>query len=226
MRAVFFPSEWSERVEVRDETFHHLVNVSRLRLGDTVLLMNGQGKMAPAKIIELTKRHASLEVGTTQYVIRSAILDVAIAIPKKDALEAMLKMSVELGVRRVWLLRGEYSPERLPEASRINALLESSLEQSNNPWLPEVMLLENWQQLPWADYQHVLAFDLAGSANLDWKPQTSDSILTLIGPEGGFSQVEKASWPNARMVKLDTSIMRAPTALACAWGWMLARRVS
>ncbi len=222
---MYLPVDWGQQVTVKDEPFHHLITVLRLGLGESVLMLNGEGGSATARIVEVTKRQVTLDLGQISYANRPDGLDLAIAIPKKDALETMLKMTVELGVRRIWLLRGDYSPERLPEPHRISALLQSSLEQSNNPWLPEVKLLSGWGELPWGDYAHTLACDLAGGPGCDWKAKTSDSILTLIGPEGGFSEAEKTGWPNARLVKLETSIMRAPTALACAWGWMLARRV-
>jgi 16S rRNA (uracil1498-N3)-methyltransferase len=226
LRALYLPVDWNEQVTVKDEPFHHLINVLHLSLGDSVLLLDGRGRSAEASIIEVTKREIVLTVDKVSSAPLPEALDVAIAVPKKDALENMLKMTVELSVRRVWLLRGEHSPERLPDFHRISALLQSSLEQSNNHWLPEVRLVSGWDDLPWSDYAHVLAFDLAGQTAPAWKPRSDDSILTLIGPEGGFSQGEKATWPEVRMVKLETSIMRAPTALACAWGWVLARRVS
>jgi len=189
-------------------------------------MLDGLGRRARARVLGIGKRAIELEVEAVEQAAAPLPLDVAIAVPKREALESMVKMAVELGVRRLWLLRGDFSPERIPEFSRLVAIVKSALEQSNNPWSPQLHLLDGWGEIPWADYDRVLVFDPAGARGEDFAWLTTDGILTVIGPEGGFSERDRASWPTVSLVGLPTAILRAPTALATAWGWVLAKRVN
>lgn len=231
MRACLLPGmELSPGVDVKlvDERFHHVVQVCRLRPNDEVLLLNGNGEQARAVLVEVSKRSATLKVvGNIELMPKSAPLDVVIAVPKKDALELMLKMGTELGLRRIFLIRSAYSQERLPDPQRIEALIHSALEQSNNPWLPILVFPKSWRDIPWSDYQHVFCFDPSGSTGADLTWKADDGILTLIGPEGGFAPEELTIFTeqkNLRLCRWETPILRAPTALAMAVGWVTARR--
>jgi len=213
-------------VNLSGDAFHHLVQVCRLRINDEILLLNGQGKKAVAFLQTLSKRELTLKVVSVEEVPATSQLDALILVPKKDALELMLKMSVELGFRKVMLLRGAYSQERLPDEARLQSLLQSAIEQSNNPWPPEVILLKDWSEVVWNQYQHVLCFDPTGESGEQLKFKKTDGILTLIGPEGGFSPEELTLFQelsNAKRIAWQTPIMRAPTALGMATGWVTAR---
>ncbi len=225
MRALLHSPLSAGLLQLKDDVFHHLATVVRVRVGDEILLLDGQGARARARVLEVGRRTVDLEVSAPEGVERAPAWDVLLVVPKREALESMLKMAVELGIRRVWLLRGDYSPEKIPEAPRLHALLRSALEQSNNPWMPEVRTLEEWREVPWSEYARVLIFDQRGAAHDEVRLGSSDGILTVIGPEGGFSESERASWPTVTLVALATPILRAPTALAAAWGWQLSKRV-
>lgn len=226
MRALLHDSLAAGPLQLKDEAFHHLATVVRVRAGDEILLLDGQGARARARVLEVGKRTVDLAVSAPERAETSPAWDALLVVPKREALESMLKMAVELGVRKVWLLRGDYSPEKIPEAPRLQALLRSALEQSNNPWMPVVHTLEGWHEVPWSEYARVLVFDQRGAANDDLRLTSSDGILTVIGPEGGFSERDQVSWPTVTLVALATPILRAPTAMAAAWGWQLSKRVN
>ena len=209
-----------------DEAFHHLVQVCRLREKDELLVLNGLGQTAKATVQTIHKRQMILRLLELTVVNPPPKRDALFVIPKKDALEAMLKMSVELGLRKVFLVRGAYSQERLPEEKRLSSLLQSAIEQSNNPWPPEIVLLKDWSEVNWNEYQHVLCFDPVGERADKLSFAKTDGILTLIGPEGGFSPEEQLmvkQLPNGKLIAWDTPILRAPTALSMAVGWVTAR---
>ncbi len=212
-------------ITVEGDAHHHLANVTRVSIGEEVLLLDTRGTSALSIVTELSKRSSLLQVGEVHRHPAPAACDVLLVVPKREALDLMLKMAVELGVRRVLMLRGDYSPERLPDPGRVEALLRSAGEQSNNPWWPDVRRLEGWGDVPWDEYRFKWCLDVEGSRDLP-RAHKSDGILTVVGPEGGFSPHERAMMdgvPGLARVSLPTPVLRAPTAMAAGWGWMMAR---
>ncbi len=231
MRAVLLTGhvfKAGENLTVMGETHHHLANVIRLEKTEQVLLLNGVGGRAQASVLEITKKEIQfqlIEVGLDQ---RGDQLDVLLLIPKKEALESMLKAATEMGVGRIFLIKGQRSPEKLPEERRVQALLQSALEQSNNPWLPEVMALGKMREVTPGQYGEILMMDVASDESKAAQKVriAGQKTLLVVGPEGGYSPEERAmilSWPQTRIITLPTPILRAPTALIAGLGWCHAR---
>jgi RsmE family RNA methyltransferase len=103
-------------------------------------------------------------------------------------------------------------------------LLVSSLDQSNNPFLPIIEEIK-FQEAPVASYDQVILFD---SVNKELAALRSGAqrLLLVLGPEGGFSVSELEWWkshPQTVSIHLPTAIMRTPTALSCAIGFTLGK---
>ncbi len=227
MRALYLPTTQAlagQSLLIEGEAHHHLAHVIRLQVGEELKLLNGLGGVAEVRVTGITKRVVEVKVLAVSEVPPQPSCDVLILTPKREALELMLKMATELGVGRIFLLRGALSPERLPVDTRLSALLRSALEQSNNPWLPELILCPQWEAVPVADYAAILLLDLAPVETT--VRNTGQKTLLVVGPEGGFSADERQrfqSWPHSQTVSLVTPILRAPTALAAGIGWWLSR---
>lgn len=225
MRAAYVSDLTSqEDYTLTGDLLHHLVNVIRLEKDEELLLLNGRGLSVRTVVSEVSKKSLSLRRLNEEKSERKIMMDVVIGIPKKEALELCLKESVELGFRRIFLVRSSYSQTRVPEADRIMALLVSALEQSNSPFLPEVSEV-SWDNLPWNDYGTVVLLDSQEGKPGQSSKASSENLL-IIGPEGGFSSNELEYIRNRQNVEsllLPTPIMRTPTALAVGAGILLQR---
>ena len=64
MRAVYLKeiSKSDEEIRIKDSPFHHLKNVCRVKLGDDVLLINGNGLRAFSEVLEINKRDIKLSL--------------------------------------------------------------------------------------------------------------------------------------------------------------------
>lgn len=225
MRALYLPDLVSQdSYEMTGDPLHHLVNVARLEKGEELMLLNGKGLMIKTVAEEVSKRSLRLKKTDEKMATRAFDYDLALGIPKKDALELSLKEAVELGFRKVILVRAAYSQTRLPEVDRIHALLVSALEQSNAPFLPEVVET-NWEGISWNDYGTVLVLDSQRGSEAKASKINSKALL-VVGPEGGFLPEESAffhSKTGTESLLLPTPIMRTPTAVAAGAGVMLQR---
>src|SRR5690606_7785814 len=109
---------------------------------------------------------------------------------------------------------------------RMNKHLVSAMEQSNNYILPELEL-NVLSTLDFSQYDNVYLFSTRKvEGDVKSKLTTAERNLILIGPEAGFStqeliQIEKLS--QIKLINLPTPILRAPTAVSCAVGYLLSR---
>jgi 16S rRNA (uracil1498-N3)-methyltransferase len=224
MRAIFQKHLiLNESYELKGDTAHHLINVVRVDLNEEILLLNGAGLNIKTKISSLTKREVTLALIESAQVTRSYLLDLAIGIPKKEALELSLKQAVELGFSKIYLVRGAYSQTRLPEPERLDSLLISALEQSNAAYLPEI-IHANWDEIPVSKYSEIIMMDSQNKTQDVKLGKGSGSRLLIVGPEGGFSPMESEllhKIPKIWILNLPTPILRTPTAVSVGAGILL-----
>jgi 16S rRNA (uracil1498-N3)-methyltransferase len=225
MRAVFCDLDiqaGNSTIVISGERAHHL-NVVRVKVGEEILILNGVGRKFYAEIINITKKDVTLKILKFESSKPNDILDLAIAAPKKEAFEDILKISVELGINQIVPLFSQYSQYEYSPSERSARVLESALVQSNNQYLPKILKqvdLDNF--LEFSEGQ-ILYFSADQTNCLDLVDLKS-KIIILIGPEAGFSSVEEAKIKASSKVKvihLKTPILRAPTAVAAAVGYIL-----
>ncbi len=211
-----------ENYQIKGESAHHLVNVVRIEAGEEILLLNGRGLKVKTKVSSLSKKEVNLEKLEHSEAPERFHMDLALGVPKKEALELSLKQAVELGFRKIFLVRSQYSQTRLPEADRIESLLISALEQSNSAYLPEI-ISASWSEIPAQDYAQIVMMDSQNETGPK-KASTGSPILLIVGPEGGFSPEESLflhKWPQTKILNLPTPILRTPTAVATGAGIIL-----
>jgi len=226
MRASWDPElSVQDRYSVSGTRHHHLVNVVRLEAGEELLLLNGKGLRVLTRVEAISKKELHLTFCSFDYSEENHLMDLALGIPKKEALELCLKQATELGFRRIFFVRSEFAQSKWPDADRIQNVLVSALEQSNSHFLP-VITVTDWTGLPWTDYSHILMLDSQSKncQNVDQTP--GPKALLIVGPEGGFSQAESAELharSDIEIIKLPTPILRTPTAVAAGAGILLGR---
>lgn len=213
-----------ESYVLKDEALHHLVNVIRIEAGEELLLLNGMGLEVRTFVESISKRELRLKFVSSSEKQRAFHFDLALAMPKREALELCLKQATELGFRKIYLIRSDYSQMKMPEVDRMEKLLVSALEQSNATYLPE-LIEANWEKIPFQEYAEAILMD--SQTKIQTKTAIHDetaSRLLIVGPEGGFSPRELAflhSKEAVKVVNLPTPILRTPTALAAGAGIMI-----
>jgi 16S rRNA (uracil1498-N3)-methyltransferase len=222
-------AHWTSPLEIRDQyvltgdALHHLVNVIRIEKDEKLLLLNGEGLFVETTVEHISKKELHLK--KTNHYERSLPFhfDLALGMPKRDALELSLKQATELGFRTIYLIKSDYSQMRFPEKDRTDKLLISALEQSNAPFLPEVLHV-NWEEIPFDTYEEALLMDSQTKIPAAKAAIKSGKKLLIVGPEGGFSPEELSFLHSRDVVKvmnLPTPILRTPTAVATGAGILI-----
>src|SRR3954465_12347967 len=80
-------------VELDGAEAHHLAAVCRLRPGDEVCLFNGDGADYPAVVLQVAKKHVSLEVRERLSINRErrTPLEIAAPLPKGDRAQFLIE---------------------------------------------------------------------------------------------------------------------------------------
>jgi 16S rRNA (uracil1498-N3)-methyltransferase len=229
LRAAFYPFDKlaiGEVVHISGDTAHHL-NVVRIKSNEAILLLNGKGSRLTGKVLSIQKNLVEIQATDYQEVQPSHDLSLAIANPKKDAFEDILKAAVELGIKNIYPLSSDFSQYDYIPSERVERILESALIQSNNAFMPVVHSQTSLKEFLAKHTDTIVFFNsrLTRGPNNDSAAQQKKTIL--IGPEGGFSPAEVeiiSQYSLIQEIHLPTPILRAPTAVASSVGYLLALR--
>lgn len=229
MRALYFPdlkslSELSNELIIEGSQFHHLINVTRAKVGDNILLLDGKGRQGHCIIAEVLKRKAIVNLSQISFTPRNFELSLALCIPKRDALDLCLKQAVEIGIRHIYLVESDFTVNNKLKNDRIDRLLESAVEQANNPYLVSYSKVKSLRNIPFKDFDKTFCLTSQEESTFKGSLAEKQKLLMLIGPEGGFSNGENVFLDqvlNLDKLKLETHILRTPTAVSVASGYLL-----
>lgn len=214
-----------ETVVVDGAKLHHLLNVARVKINQEILLLDGKGAVASAVVKKIEKRKMELEVETTQQSDLESNFDIAFGMPKKEAFEFCLRACVETGASRIFVVKSERSQSYPLKEDRVKNILVAGVEQSNNPFLPDLAVL-GMDELPYDKYDYIALASLQEKRDIEVLPGKG---LLLIGPEGGFTDQEERlilSKKTAFPLHFPGPILRTQTAIPFFSGALASRRLS
>lgn len=199
----------------------------RLREGDRVLLLNGDGLRASASVESLGRRDTSVRIDRT--VLDGAegrpYIVVAIGVlSDKSRFEWAVEKSVELGAREIIPIRTERSEGRI-QAERLHRVAVAAMKQSQRSYLPRIPepvsiggLAERFGGFDRSFLCHESAPPEQTIARCLRDGASAQRILIMVGPEGGFSEqeAEQAREAGAAVVSLGHARLRAETAAIAA----------
>ncbi|MCB9060433.1 MAG: 16S rRNA (uracil(1498)-N(3))-methyltransferase [Halobacteriovoraceae bacterium] len=208
---------------VDGENAKHLIQSVRIRSGEKILVLNGRGLKVHCEVQEISKRDLNLRVFDIQEIPDNRTLSLILAPPKKEAFEEIIKKSMEIGIKEIIIFDSEFSIRSQFNLPRLEKIVESALIQSNGTHKLELKFEKTFEDvIKTVPIESIFYFCTR---------QTSDKLeirqckkYLLIGPEGGFSIEEEEKFNSLKIqsILLPTNILRSPTAVCVASGYMLA----
>lgn len=214
---------------------HHASTVRRLRVGERVDLSDGAGTLAECVVEEAAKGRLAARVATVRSITGpSPTVTVVQALPKSERSELAIELATEAGADAFTAWQAARCVARWDGAAKVDkglrrwrAVARSAARQSRRPRVPDVDAVVSSAELVGrvADVTAAgglaLALHEAASEPLvDLDLSGRDSLLLIVGPEGGISDDEIADLraAGARAVVLGPSVLRTSTAAAVALG--------
>lgn len=210
-----------ERVRLPDPVARQVRNVLRLRDGDRIVVLTGDGREAVCRLSGAEGMVEAWRAVVGEPVHRLGVVQ---ALLKGTGLEEVVQRGTEVGVAEFHLavtdrcVARELSDRKL---ERLRTIARESAEQSERGLVPPVHAPQPLRGL--VGPGTVLLFERAaaqgGLAEVD--PPAS----IAIGPEGGFTsaEVDGARAAGATIVGLGPRILRSPTVAPVAAALVLSR---
>ncbi len=207
---------------------NYLANVMRLGAGDRVKLFDNLTGEWLAEIAEAGKRRITLHV-IEQLRPREPVPDLWLVFAplKRGRIDMLVEKATELGVARLLPVVTRRTVVDRVKDERLLAHMIEAAEQCERTSLPELADPVKLQDLlaTWPAERILLFADETGGPPL-LEQATPCPAAILIGPEGGFTEQERAAiraHPAARPISLGPRILRAETAAIAATAlWMAA----
>jgi 16S rRNA (uracil1498-N3)-methyltransferase len=236
IRAVFYvdalPSVGEVAVVDGDEGFH-AANVRRIRPGEELDLSDGAGELAHCVIEDVGKGRLSARVVDRRTVaIPTPTVTVVQALPKSDRAELAIELATEAGADAFVAWHASRCVARWDGQARIDkglrrwrAVARSAARQSRRAYIPTVSGVVSTSELvervrDAAATQALVLHESATQPIADVPVAQADSLVLIVGPEGGIADDEIASLieAGASTVRLGPTVLRTSTAASVALG--------
>lgn len=212
------------------DTAKHMFSVMRLQADDQIVLVFDDGIKRLARVVDSQSQSVEVIQELADNVELPVSVTIAMGFPKGDKLEFVAQKATELGMAALWAFPADWSVVKwdgkklAKKAEKLEKIAQGAAEQSKRNRIPVIRLFEKkadfLAQLAGFD-QIILAYEEAAKegeqANLVKilsGLEAGQSVLVIVGPEGGVSPEEVAAFEGAGAVKtgLGPRILRAETA--------------
>jgi 16S rRNA (uracil1498-N3)-methyltransferase len=208
--------------------FHHLVHVLRARAGDTVVLFDGRGSEAEARVVRLWPTELLLQVGEVRRAGRAPVaVGLLVALLKGEKMDWVVQKATELGTARIVPVAAANAVVKLDEArgasrrERWERIAREAARQCGRADVPEIA-----EVVPFAEalagatgWRLLLDERERGVSLRTLVPAPPPRAVTVaVGPEGGFTPDEVAAGRAAGFAPcgLGPRVLRAETAAIAA----------
>ena len=173
----------------------HAIKVLRLKTGNIIHVMDGNGNLIEGKIIENNPKKALIEIVGNTYFNNpnKPHLHIAIAPTKNmDRLEWFIEKAIEIGINEITPIFCDNSERKVIKLERLEKIIISASKQSHQYHLPKLNISKSFTELlssvetPNKYIAHCYEDKKTQLAKCKLKEHTT----ILIGPEGDFSKTE------------------------------------
>jgi len=222
MQLFYAPNILSGSTELSPEESRHCCNVLRKQAGDEIKVVDGSGGLYTALLTEVKQKRCTFEITETQkdFGKREHYLHVLIGPTKNiSRLEWFLEKATELGIDEISFVKSFHSERKVIKPERLERIVIGAMKQSLKAYLPKLNELQTFEK--------ALMQELQGACYIACMPEKQKHLFQekpsarthiLIGPEGGFSdvEIEKAVLAGWEKVNLGKERLRTETAALSA----------
>lgn len=216
-----------EELRLAGAAYRHLFRARRLRGGDLVRVVDGEGRARWGRVEAVGRAAARLALSEEAPAREpERRVELLVAAPRPQRAGWLVEKATELGVAAVRFVGGERAPRRYGAATlaRFERVARSAVEQAHRALVPAVSGVH-----PWSEVEALL-----GACEARWlldpaavgtpapgPPVTS--LAVVVGPEGGWTEREKGALLRAgcRPVRLGETVLRVETAALVGAAWAL-----
>lgn len=220
----FYVPGAAQQNELPPDEAMHATRVLRLKQGDEIFLMDGEGSFFKAQITIAATHHCYYDIleQQAQKPQWEGHLHLAIAPTKMiERMEWLVEKATEVGVDELSFLNCTFSERKIVKLPRLDKIAVSAVKQSHKAWKPVLNDMKTFRTFIEESrpgrkyiahcYEEVPRVNLFNELR---KPSEEKDVTVLIGPEGDFSidEVKLAVANGYQSVDLGKSRLRTETA--------------
>lgn len=217
--AVFYAPNAKDSSYLSEEESFHAIRVMRLRVGETIHLLDGRGTKFSSAITSIEGKKVAfgpLEVIESEPSPLYKIHLYVAPTKQMERMEWMVEKCGEFGIHGIHFFTSKNSERKEIKLQRLEKTAISALKQSKNLFLPEITGLHTIKEVAAKEGgEKLFAFisnpPVSSLAKIAVKGQ---EYHVLVGPEGDFTPEESALLVNNnwKPFSLGKSILRTETA--------------
>jgi 16S rRNA (uracil1498-N3)-methyltransferase len=219
---------------------HHALRVLRLKMGESVILFNGDGAEYAAVVVAAGRDRFAIEVTGREVMDREAPFSVTLAqaVSSGERMDYTIQKTVELGVAAIQPLEGRRGVVRLSteraerRVAHWQTVAIAACEQCGRNRVPRVLPLIQVDEFLVGrtvrqDGEWRVLLSPRSARGLRELDRPVGGIVMLAGPEGGFSpEEERAALQSGflpvrlgpRVLRTETAAVAALAAMQALWG--------
>lgn len=230
MNRFFLPPDYihGQRVQFPEDVVHQINHVLRMAPGEVIEVLDDSGRVFRVVLEPIASQSL---FGKVEYVREAenepeVSLELCFGLTAREKVEWILQKGTEIGVARFspfissrTLAQDTDLPEK--KTRRWERIIKEAAEQSQRGRLPSLnapqTLVEVLAKVQAAEGPALIAWEHAESGNTlrqALSEFTGESLMLIVGPEGGFSEEEigQAESAGCRVLSLGRRILRMETA--------------
>ena len=222
----FYVPNAANETEMPLEEAMHALRVLRIKSGDEIYLMDGEGCFYRAEVTLAATKRCLYEVKECMPQERAwnGHIHLVIAPTKMvDRIEWMAEKATEVGFDELSFLNCKFSERKVMRTVRLDKIIVSAVKQSHKAWKPianQMVPFKEFIDMPRKGrkfichcYEEIEKKDYFTELSKPFEGDDAD-VTVLVGPEGDFSidEVKYALEHGYESVSLGTSRLRTETA--------------
>lgn len=214
----------STEVHIRDRRHRHMLEVQKLKVGDSIRAGELNGRIGSARVDQIDSESVSLSVDLQKEPPNPLPATLLLALPRPKMLKRTFQTLAAMGVKEIYLVnayrvdKSYWSTPVLSDAS-IREHLILGLEQAGDTRLPNVHIRKRFKPFVEDELPSLIKGKrslIAHPYNASLCPEPSnEETLIAIGPEGGFIpyEVDLMEQQGLQAIHLGERILRVETAV-------------
>ena len=213
----------AQSVPLNKDQTHYIFSVMRKSIGETILIFDGNNGEWEASIEEISKKSGVLFcIKQTKPQIMPPDLWLFFSPLKKVRTDFIVEKATELGVAKIIPVQTEHTNADRVKLSRLSAHAIEAAEQCGGTYIPKIEelqkineVLENFPP----DRRLLFCDEKLQSSEVNLENLKKGKWAILVGPEGGFSEIERNYLKGLKFtlsISLGPRILRADTAAVTA----------
>lgn len=227
------PKFFAYKGQIEDNSFiitgkdaNHIAAVLRSKIGDELIICDGEGTDYYCKITDLDKKMVVAEINESyaNHTEPKTSITLYQGLPKSDKMELIIQKCVEIGLTRIVPIKTEFAVAKVEgkeekKRERWQKIAESAAKQCGRGKIPLVDRAMTFKEAVEDSKSHkgrIIPYENESNYSIkDFaRAFKGESIAVFIGPEGGFSpkEIELARQEGIVSVTLGKRILRTETA--------------